>query len=71
MIIPIQQLPADTLRNMIEEFVTRDGTDYGEIELGIEQRVEQVKARLLSGEAVLLFSQSTGQCNIVASNMLD
>lgn len=71
MIIPIQQLPSDTLRNMIEEFVTRDGTDYGDVEVGIEQRVEQVKARLLSGEAVVLFSQSTGQCNIVASNMLD
>ncbi|WP_432472016.1 YheU family protein [Amphritea sp. HPY] len=71
MIIPIQQLPADTLRNMIEEFVTRDGTDYGETEVGIEQRVEQVKARLISGEVVVLFSQSTGQCNIVASNMLD
>lgn len=71
MIIPIQQLPTDTLRNMIEEFVTRDGTDYGETEIGIEQRVEQVKARLVSGEVVVLFSQSTGQCNIVASNMLD
>lgn len=70
MIIPYQQLSPDTLQNLIEEFVTRDGTDYGDIEVGLEARVEQVRARLRSGEAVILFSQSTGQCNIVPSNSL-
>lgn len=70
MIIPYQQLPPDTLQNLIEEFVTRDGTDYGESEISLQARVDQVKARLRSGEAVILFSQSTGQCNIIPSNSL-
>lgn len=70
MIIPYQQLADATLQNLIEEFVTRDGTDYGDAEVSLQHRVEQVRARLRSREAVILFSQSTGQCNIVPSNTL-
>ncbi len=30
MIVPWQELEPDTLDNLIQEFVSRDGTDYGE-----------------------------------------
>ena len=70
MIIPWQELTPDTLTNLLEEFVTRDGTDYGEVETGLDTRVEQVRRSLQSGEVVILFSQSTGQCNIVFRNTL-
>lgn len=70
MIIPHDQLARDTLLNLIEEFVTRDGTDYGETEVGLSDRVAQVEARLNSGEVVILFSQNTGLCNIVYRNTL-
>lgn len=70
MIIPWEQLQADTLTSLITEFVTRDGTDYGLNETTTDTRIEQVKAKLRQGEAVVLFSQSTGQCNIVARNSL-
>ena len=55
---------------MIEEFVTRDGTDYGDVEVGLETRVEQIRSKLKQGVAVILFSQSTGRCNIVARDSL-
>lgn len=70
MVIPYQQLSPDTLQNLIEEFVTRDGTDYGDTEVSLQARVDQVLSRLRAGEAVILFSQSTGLCNIVPSNSL-
>ncbi len=70
MIIPWEQLQPDTLTSLITEFVTRDGTDYGLTETTTDTRIEQVKAKLRQGEAVVLFSQSTGQCNIVARNSL-
>ncbi|MBR9868179.1 MAG: YheU family protein [Oceanospirillales bacterium] len=70
MIIPWEELQADTLTSLITEFVTRDGTDYGLNETTTDTRIEQVKAKLRQGEAVVLFSQSTGQCNIVARNSL-
>lgn len=63
--IPWQQLSPDTLRGLIEEFVTRDGTDYGEEEVSLERRVEQVMAQLRRGEAQILFSENTGTCTIV------
>jgi len=70
MIVPWQALAPETLDNLIEEYVTRDGTDYGELEVSLERRVRQIRAKLQSGEAVLLFSESTGLCNIVAKDTL-
>lgn len=71
MIVPWQQLSAEALRGLIEEFVTRDGTDYGESEVSLECRVEQVQARLRTGEAVLLFSESTAECSIVSRDRVE
>ena len=65
MIIPYQSLSQEALNGLIEEFVTRDGTDYGDHETGLEQRVLQVKAKLKSGDAVVVFSESHGEANIM------
>ncbi len=37
--IPYDQLNHETLHGIIEEFVTRDGTDYGEIEVSLETKI--------------------------------
>ena len=37
--IPYDQLNSETLNGVIEEFVTRDGTDYGEIEVSLETKI--------------------------------
>lgn len=71
MIIPYDQLSQDALEALIEEYVTRDGTDYGNEEASLAQRVTQVKRLLSSGEAVILFSEGKGACNIVSSSLLD
>ncbi|MGH1429883.1 MAG: YheU family protein [Neptuniibacter sp.] len=70
MIIPQDQLAPETLTSLLEEFVSRDGTDYGEEEVTLDEKVEEVRAKLISGEAVILFSESTGQCNIVPKDKL-
>lgn len=70
MIIPQDQLAPETLTSLLEEFVSRDGTDYGEEEVTLGEKVEEVRAKLISGEAVILFSESTGQCNIVPKDKL-
>jgi len=63
--IPCEQLSPETLRAIIEEFVTRDGTDYGEIEVQLEQKIRQVQKELLSGKAVILFDTKDQICDIV------
>lgn len=70
MIIPYEQLHPDTLNALIEEFVSRDGTDYGTNEISLAAKVEQVRCKLAAGEAVILFSESKGLCNIVHEDML-
>jgi len=65
-IIPCDQLSPDTLRAIIEEFVTRDGTDYGETEVPLEQKIRQVYKELISGKALILFDTVEQTCNIVA-----
>ena len=57
MIIPFEQLDQDTLYNLIESYVLREGTDYGEVEASIESKVSQVKLQLKNGEAMVFFSE--------------
>jgi len=47
--IPYDQLSSEALQGVIEEFVTLDGTDYGEIEVSLETKISQVLGQLKSG----------------------
>jgi len=62
------QLRPETLESVIEEFVTRDGTDYGGTEVSLERKIDQIKRQLKSGQAVILFDESTKTCNIFSKN---
>lgn len=57
MIIPWKDIDPDTLTNLIEHFVLREGTDYGETELTMEQKVQHVRQQLENGEAVIVYSE--------------
>jgi len=57
MIVPIDALEADTLYSLAESFVLREGTDYGEEEVSLDVKVQQVLERLKSGKAVLVYSE--------------
>ena len=54
--IPADQLSPAVLRAVIEEFVTRDGTETTEA----GKSIEQVEALLASGEVELPIQQSPG-----------
>jgi uncharacterized protein YheU (UPF0270 family) len=64
-VIPPDQLAPDTLRGLVEEFVTRDGTDYGAVEQSVAQKVAAVMAQLESGEARLVFDPESETANVV------
>ena len=67
MLIPWQDLSPETLENLIESFVLREGTDYGEHERTLEQKVADVKRQLQCGEAVLVWSELHGQYHAAQS----
>ncbi|KJY84222.1 hypothetical protein TW81_05360 [Vibrio galatheae] len=57
MIVPWQQIEPDTLENLIREFVLREGTDYGDVEISLQDKIDQIRTQLESGEAVVVFSE--------------
>ncbi|MGO2074246.1 YheU family protein [Pseudoalteromonas sp. AOP31-A2-14] len=66
MIIPHEQLDKDTLYNLIESYVLREGTDYGEQEFSIESKVAQVNQQLQNGEAMVFFSELHESVTIIS-----
>jgi uncharacterized protein len=62
--IPVNKLSPEALRGVIEEFISRDGTDYGEIEVSMETKFRQVKYKLESGLAILIFDDEAETTNI-------
>jgi uncharacterized protein YheU (UPF0270 family) len=69
MIIPWQQLNTETLRNIIESFVLREGTDYGDREKTLEEKVTDVERQLNSGELVLVWSELHETLNIMPKRL--
>ena len=63
--IPHSHVPEQTLLAIIEEFISREGTDYGHREYTLAEKVEKVKSQLLNGEIKLLFDSETSSCNLV------
>ena len=68
MIIPYEQISADALQGLIEEFITRDGTDYGEIEFSLDQKVAQVKRQLARGDIVIVFDPASESVSILTKH---
>ena len=62
--IPFQDLEAETLTAIIEEFISREGTDYGSHEISLEQKVQQVINQLQSGKIVLTFDPESQSCDL-------
>lgn len=63
--VPWEQVPAATLEALIEEFVTRDGTDYGSSEAGLAGKVGQVREQLRRGDVVIVFDSASETVNLL------
>jgi uncharacterized protein YheU (UPF0270 family) len=59
--IPIDELSPDALEALIEEFVSRDGTDLAEA----GAKVAQVRGQLLSGAVIIVYDEASESANIV------
>jgi len=70
MIIPHTEIAADTLQALIEEFVTRDGTDYGEHDVPVATKVQQIMQQLKRKEVFIVYSELDETCTIVTKESL-
>ena len=60
--IPYKELSEDALRAIVEEFITREGTDYGDHEYSLDDKILQVKKQLELGEAVINYDADSQSC---------
>lgn len=71
MIIPFAQLSPDTLDSIIESYVLTEGTDYGEAEKSLGDKVNDIKAQLRSGQVVLVYSELHESVNILPAGQFE
>ena len=65
MIIPWQQLEPETLQNILEAYALREGTDYGEQEFSLDEKVTQLQQQLGNNELLLVYSELHDTVNLL------
>ena len=70
MIISIADLSEETLLNIIEGFVLREGTEYGEADVSLKDKVQQVLGQLKLGDVLLVYSELHETVNIIPKQQL-
>jgi uncharacterized protein YheU (UPF0270 family) len=80
--LSVDQLSPEALRGLIEEYITREGTDYGHSgdaqgaatdphsEWSLEEKVAQVLRQLESGDARIVFDLEQESASIVPADEL-
>ena len=63
--IPYKEIQQDTLNNLIEEFVSREGTDYGSRVYDLEDKVKHVMRQLEKGLVFIEYDAESSSCNII------
>lgn len=58
-VVPYTELAPDLLHAVVESYVLREGTDYGEMEFSLEDKVSHVISQLKRGEARIVFDPET------------
>jgi uncharacterized protein YheU (UPF0270 family) len=64
-VVPYSELAADLLHAVIESFVLREGTDYGEKEFSLEEKVARVMRQLKKGDAKIVFDPQSESVTIL------
>jgi uncharacterized protein len=64
-VVPYTELSEETLRGVLEAFVLREGTEYGERDFSLDQKVAQVIRQLQRGEAQIVFDPESETVDIV------
>jgi len=65
--VPWREISAPALRGLVESFVLREGTDYGEHEFSLEEKVLQVMRQLERGEAEVMYDPDTNSVSVVVA----
>ena len=66
--IPHRELSEEALRGVVESFVLREGTDYGQRDYSLEEKIAAVIRQIERGEAMIVFDPESATVSIVAAS---
>ena len=64
-LVPFQRLNMEVLQALLEDYATRDGTDYGERELTTQDKVDRLRRQLGAGDLQILYDADSEQWDLV------
>lgn len=64
--IPYEQLTPETLTAILEEYASREGTDYGDVIYTLEQKVQMLHRQLERGDIGITYDTQTETCSLVS-----
>jgi len=65
--IPLERINPETLRKMVEEFVTRDWSELADSEYTMDEKVDQVLQQLHDKRARIVYDSTTESWNVIPS----
>ena len=69
-VIPLEKISEEALYGLINEFILREGTDYGQTEFSLEQKHAQVKKQLLAGKTLIVFDSGEQSASLIRKEQL-
>ncbi|WP_075185689.1 YheU family protein [Teredinibacter haidensis] len=67
MLIPPEKLTEEVLKNLLESYITREGTDYGERELSLEEKVAELLPQIYRGEILISYEEDSETVNLISA----
>jgi uncharacterized protein len=68
--VPTESLSAEAIDGLVEEFITREGTDYGQREFSLEEKRNTVLRQLQRGEVAVVFEFESESTTLVTKQEL-
>jgi len=70
MLIPYQQLDEITLNNLIEQYILREGTDYGLVEFSLQEKTQQILEQIQNEEIHIIYSELEESVTLITNHEL-
>ena len=70
MIIPFTELADDTLVALVESFILREGTDYGDDEVSLETKSSQIIEQIKQEKILIVYSELHESCDLIPASKL-
>ena len=70
MIISFEDIEVETLRALVESFILRNGTDYGDDEVSLSKKTEQILNQIHSGKILITYSELHETCDLIPSSKI-